>query len=146
DGFYFLVLKDSVCLGARTVCGSWASIVFVSRECTMRSHVVGSLLLVAILAGCSAGESSNPSALPELVEVAGPAREVMQAGEYLLDGRLIASDTVMYVPVPTLKAMKYQVSQFEYDQCVRAERCKAADAVGQGQAKNLPVVGVSWQD
>ncbi len=112
----------------------------------MRSHVVGSVLLVAILAGCSSGEPSNPAGLPELVEVTGPAREVMQAGEYLLDGRLIASDTVMYAPVPTLKAMKYQVSQFEYDQCVRAERCKAADAVGQGQAKNMPVVGVSWQD
>ncbi|HRK84406.1 MULTISPECIES: formylglycine-generating enzyme family protein [Alcaligenes] len=112
----------------------------------MQSRVVGTVLLAAILAGCSAGEPNNSAALPELVEVAGPAREVMQAGEYLLDGRLIASDTVMYAPAPSLKVMKYQVSQYDYDQCVRAERCKAADAVGRGQAKDRPVVGVSWQD
>ena len=112
----------------------------------MQSRVVGTVLLAAILAGCSAGEPNNSAALPELVEVAGPAREVMQAGEYLLDGRLIAADTVMYAPAPSLKVMKYQVSQYDYDQCVRAERCKAADAVGRGQAKDRPVVGVSWQD
>lgn len=112
----------------------------------MRSQVVGSVLLVVILAGCSAGEPSNQAGLPELVQVAGTARLVVQPGEFLLDGRLIASDTVMYAPAPTLKAMKYQVSQYDYTQCVRAERCKPADAVGQGQAKDMPVVGVSWQD
>ena len=112
----------------------------------MRSHVVGSVLLVAILAGCSAGEPSSQAGLPELVQVAGPARNVMEAGEFLLDGRLMASDTVMYAPSPNLKVMKNLLSQYEYEQCVRAERCKPADAVGRGQAKNMPVVGVSWQD
>ncbi|WP_341667789.1 formylglycine-generating enzyme family protein [Alcaligenes sp. SDU_A2] len=104
------------------------------------------VMLAALLAACSGGEQAARSDVPELVSVAGPARQLVQPGEFLLDGRLIAADTVMYAPSPSLQVMKYLVSQHDYNQCVVAGGCKKADPVGQGQAPTMPVAGVSWQD
>jgi len=112
----------------------------------MRKRILGTMALAALLAACSAGEQAAAPEMPELVSVAGPARLLVQPGEFLQDGKLVASDTVMYAPAGSLQVMKRLVSQQDYSQCVAAGHCKQADPVGQGQARDMPVAGVSWQD
>lgn len=112
----------------------------------MKKRMLGLWPLLALLAACSGGEPVVQADLPEMVSASGQARLLVQPGEFLLDGKLMVADTVMYAPAANLQVMKYPVSQHDYSLCVATGGCKQADPVGQGQAQDMPVAGVSWQD
>ncbi len=91
-------------------------------------------------------ETPGRTKATEVVELAPGSFEFPVPGEFQAEGRPASAPVVeQRVPTP-LAIMKYQVSQAEYQRCVEAGACKAADATIAADADTKPVTGVNFLD
>jgi formylglycine-generating enzyme required for sulfatase activity len=86
-------------------------------------------------------KSAAPAA--ETVEVGASVLDYPLPGEFLDRGRPATAPSKR-TELPAFRIMKRQVSVADYDRCVAAGACIAADA--QGVNADVPVTGVSWLD
>ncbi len=107
-------------------------------------------ITLAVVAGVYVLGKKKPSThhtnLPELVGAPPTQSVIAQSGEFLLDGYPKSADTQTFTAPATLKMMKYNVSEAEYQRCVDAKACPSILKKGRQPADNLPIVGVSWQN
>jgi formylglycine-generating enzyme required for sulfatase activity len=81
---------------------------------------------------------------PDLVELQAGTFRHRAAGEFLRDGRPVTAPIVTVAIRRTLAVMRRQVTAADYERCVEAEACLAANP--DGIVADLPMVRVSWRD
>ncbi|MBO6716698.1 MAG: SUMF1/EgtB/PvdO family nonheme iron enzyme [Rhizobiaceae bacterium] len=81
-----------------------------------------------------------------VVEIMPGAFNFPVPGEFLSDGRPANAPVVEQLIARPISMMKYQVSQAEYQRCVDAGACKAADATISADADIRPITGVNYLD
>ncbi|GAB5506424.1 MAG: SUMF1/EgtB/PvdO family nonheme iron enzyme [Rhizobiaceae bacterium] len=111
------------------------------------TSVVGALVASPLTALSFAGSSvPGRAADVEVVEIAAGAFAYPVPGEFLSGGRPASAPIVDHEVSQPITIMKFQVSQGEYQRCVSAGACKAADATIQHDAGLKPITGVNYFD
>lgn len=85
----------------------------------------------------------EPAPVAETAEIPDTALDFPLPGEFLADGRPVIAP-VEQVEVARFRIMRHQVSLAEYNRCVDAGGCQAADAAPNDA--DVPVTGVSYLD
>jgi formylglycine-generating enzyme required for sulfatase activity len=111
---------------------------------------LAALLLVPLAAISFAGDplfdTNSSGSVVETVDLPAGSIEYPKPGEFLVEGRPVPALIEKAAMPRTIAIMKHQVSLADYQHCVAAGACKAADAVIRDGAENLPVTGVSYLD
>ncbi|MGN6465355.1 MAG: SUMF1/EgtB/PvdO family nonheme iron enzyme [Rhizobiaceae bacterium] len=107
----------------------------------------GALALVVPMTALGlSGRAHEPKPIvpaPDTIKVAASVIDYPLPGEFL-DRGLPATAPTKRTEVPAFRITKQQVSLTDYDRCVAAGACIAADA--QDMSADVPVTGVSWLD
>jgi formylglycine-generating enzyme required for sulfatase activity len=89
---------------------------------------------------------SSRGTAAEVVEIAAGAFDYPVPGEFIAGGRPANAPVIAHSIPRSIAIMKYQVSQAEYQRCVEAGACKAADATISADAELRPITGVNYLD
>lgn len=94
--------------------------------------------------------NSRPDAAPaavasETVRLAPESFRYRVAGEFTREGRPVNAPMLERRSKKPLSIMKAQVTEAEFDRCVRDGGCRPIGQRGKARA-DVPVVGVSWED
>ena len=91
------------------------------------------------------GAAASSTAV-EMVELAAGQVNYPLPGGFLVDGRPAAAPVARQEIPHAVAIMKFQVSYAEYERCVDAAACKAADAAPAAEPEMVPVTGVNYLD